>query len=100
VSHNYPNIVLACWGQVSTIVYGFLTVPTPEVYSRPWKGHTGDIVGFIGEKVITAAVKVECLFPSLTHSKIYQIKQKKSLFVGLVVKYICLAKEKGQIQLI
>ncbi|XP_059441155.1 uncharacterized protein LOC132173631 isoform X2 [Corylus avellana] len=63
VSHNYPNIVFACWGQVSTIVYGFLTVPTPEVYARPWKGHTGDTVGFIGEKVITAAVKVldECL---------------------------------------
>jgi hypothetical protein len=61
VSHNYPNIVFACWGQVSTIVYGFLMVPTPEVYARPWKGDTGDTVGFIGEKVITAAVKVECL---------------------------------------
>jgi len=61
VSHNYPNIVFACWRQVSTIVYGFLMVPTPEVYARPWKGHTGDTVGFIGDKVITAAVKVECL---------------------------------------
>ncbi|XP_030951658.1 HEAT repeat-containing protein 6 isoform X2 [Quercus lobata] len=63
VSHNYPNIMFACWERVSTIVYGFFMVATPEVAARPWKGNAGDIVGVIGEKVLTAAVKVldECL---------------------------------------
>ncbi|XP_042948175.1 HEAT repeat-containing protein 6 isoform X2 [Carya illinoinensis] len=63
VSHNYPNTMFAFWERVSTIVYGILMVATPEFPSRPWKGHTGDPVGFIGEKVITAAVKLldECL---------------------------------------
>lgn len=51
--------MFAFWERVSTIVYGILMVATPEFPSRPWKGHTGDPVGFIGEKVITAAVKVE-----------------------------------------
>uniref|UniRef100_A0A2N9IEJ3 Integrase catalytic domain-containing protein n=1 Tax=Fagus sylvatica TaxID=28930 RepID=A0A2N9IEJ3_FAGSY len=63
VSHNYPNIMFACWERVSSIVYGFLMIATPDVPARPWKGNAGDIVGVIGEKVLTAAVKVldECL---------------------------------------
>jgi hypothetical protein len=60
VSHNYPNIMFACWERVSSIVYGFLMIATPDVPARPWKGNAGDIVGVIGEKVLTAAVKVEC----------------------------------------
>lgn len=62
VSHNYPNIMVACWEQVSTIVYGFLRA-TPEVPARQWKGHSGNTVGSIGEKTLTAAIKVldECL---------------------------------------
>ncbi|KAK9275882.1 hypothetical protein L1049_023156 [Liquidambar formosana] len=61
VSHNYPNIMGSCWGQVSNIVYGFLRLATPEVSTRSWKGHDG--IGLFGEKVITAAIKVldECL---------------------------------------
>ncbi|KAL5833246.1 hypothetical protein ACOSQ3_016920 [Xanthoceras sorbifolium] len=63
VSHNYPNIMVACWEQVSTIVFNFLKAATPEVPTKAWKGPVGNTVGFIGEKVITAAVKVldECL---------------------------------------
>ncbi|RVW91692.1 hypothetical protein CK203_013730 [Vitis vinifera] len=56
VSHNYPNIMVACWEQVSTIVYGFLRA-TPEVPARQWKGHSGNTVGSIGEKTLTAAIK-------------------------------------------
>ncbi|KAL5551204.1 hypothetical protein UlMin_001380 [Ulmus minor] len=57
VSHNYPSIMVSCWERVSTVVYGFLRVP------NSCKGHVGYTVGFIGEKVITAAIKVldECL---------------------------------------
>lgn len=69
VSHNYPNTMFAFWEQVSTIVYGILTVATPEVPSRPWKGHVGEPVGFIGEKVTTAAVKVECTCHVSAHPK-------------------------------
>ncbi|XP_075635937.1 uncharacterized protein LOC142608111 [Castanea sativa] len=57
VSHNYPNIMFACWERVSTIVYGFFMVATPEVPARSWTGNAGDIAGVIGEKVLTAAVK-------------------------------------------
>ncbi|XP_059662080.1 uncharacterized protein LOC132308109 isoform X2 [Cornus florida] len=63
VSHNYPSIMDVCWEQVSNIVYGFLRLTSPEVPTRPWKGNVGNTVGSMGEKVITAAVKVldECL---------------------------------------
>lgn len=65
VSHNYPNIMFACWERVSTIVYGFFMVATPEVPARPRKGNAGDIVGVIGEKFLTAAVKVGPLCMSI-----------------------------------
>ncbi|EEF43498.1 conserved hypothetical protein [Ricinus communis] len=61
--HNYPNIAFACWGRVSSIFSNILRVATLETPIRAWKGHMGDNVGFTGEKVITAAIKVldECL---------------------------------------
>ena len=68
MSHNYPNIMVECWEQVSTIVYGFLRA-TPEVPARQWKGHSGNTVGSLGEKTLTAAVKVRnpyALFSLLT----------------------------------
>ncbi|XP_044485404.1 HEAT repeat-containing protein 6 isoform X2 [Mangifera indica] len=62
VSHNYPNIMLAFWKHVSTIVFRIVKASTAEVPTKTWKGNVGS-VGFIGEKVITAAIKVldECL---------------------------------------
>ncbi|KAM2228062.1 hypothetical protein ACFXTI_014799 [Malus domestica] len=63
VSHNYPSIMFSCWEQISTIVYGVLRAATHEAPTGSWKGNTGNFVGFIGEKVITATIKVldECL---------------------------------------
>ncbi|KAA8525061.1 hypothetical protein F0562_007075 [Nyssa sinensis] len=63
VSHHYPNIMLVCWEKVSTIVYGFLRVASPEVPTRPWRDLVGNTVGSMEEKVTTAAIKVldECL---------------------------------------
>ncbi|KAB2609005.1 hypothetical protein D8674_012173 [Pyrus ussuriensis x Pyrus communis] len=58
VSHNYPSIMFSCWEQISTIVYGVLRAATHEVPTGSWKGNTGNFVGFIGEKVITATIKV------------------------------------------
>ncbi|XP_075649880.1 uncharacterized protein LOC142620392 [Castanea sativa] len=50
VSHNYPNIMFACWERVSTIVYGFFMVATPEVPARSWTGNAGDILwGYWGK---------------------------------------------------
>ncbi|XP_057969644.1 uncharacterized protein LOC131158794 isoform X2 [Malania oleifera] len=63
VSHSYPSIMVACWEQVSAVVYGFFRLGSLEVSTRSWKGHDGNPTGSIGEKVITAAIKVldECL---------------------------------------
>ncbi|XP_021667180.2 uncharacterized protein LOC110655247 isoform X3 [Hevea brasiliensis] len=63
VIHNYPNIAFACWEQISIIFSKIVKFATPEVPVRAWKGHMGENVGFNGEKVKTAAVKVldECL---------------------------------------
>lgn len=58
VSHNYPSIMFSCWEQIATTVYGLLRAATPEVPAGQWKGHTGSSVGFIGEKIITAAIRV------------------------------------------
>ncbi|GMH13272.1 hypothetical protein Nepgr_015113 [Nepenthes gracilis] len=61
VCHSYPNIMVACWRHVSTLVYGFLRPDSVEVPSR--KGTAGNGVASLRDKVITAAVKVldECL---------------------------------------
>ncbi|KAF2313562.1 hypothetical protein GH714_011735 [Hevea brasiliensis] len=63
VIHNYPNIAFACWEQISIIFSKIVKFATPEVPVRAWKGYMGENVGFNGEKVKTAAVKVldECL---------------------------------------
>ncbi|KAH9774783.1 DUF4042 domain-containing protein [Citrus sinensis] len=58
VSHNYPNIMSSYWQQVSTIVLKILKAASPEVPAKAWKGHVGNTAGFIGEKVVTAAIKV------------------------------------------
>ncbi|XP_008437482.2 uncharacterized protein LOC103482890 isoform X1 [Cucumis melo] len=63
VSHNYPHIMFAFWEQVSSVVSNFLHEAAPEVSTGQWRVHSRNSVGIIGEKVITAAVKVldECL---------------------------------------
>lgn len=63
VSHNYPNIVTACWEQVSAIVYGFLSAVCLEAPSRQSSEHAGSPTLFINEKVLITAIKVldECL---------------------------------------
>lgn len=58
VSHNYPNLMSACWERVSGIVYKILTAATSEVSPRTWRGQVGNTSGCIGEKVIAAAIKV------------------------------------------
>ncbi|XP_065858384.1 uncharacterized protein [Euphorbia lathyris] len=61
--HNHPSIAVSCWEQVSSIFFKILRAATPEIHARSWKCHAGEGVGFAGEKVITAAIKVldECL---------------------------------------
>ncbi|XP_057430059.1 uncharacterized protein LOC130723121 isoform X2 [Lotus japonicus] len=63
VSHNYPNIVNACWEQVSAIVYGFLRIACSEVPLKQSSEHDGSPTTFISEKVLITAIKVldECL---------------------------------------
>ncbi|XWS38093.1 hypothetical protein CRYUN_Cryun19dG0101100 [Craigia yunnanensis] len=63
VSHNYPDLMLVCWGQISAIVHKFLRECTVEVPTKTWKEQAGNTVVFVGEKIVTAAIKVldECL---------------------------------------
>ncbi|TKY46266.1 HEAT repeat-containing protein 6 [Spatholobus suberectus] len=58
VSHNYPNIVAACWEQVSAVVYGFLSNVCLEAPSRQSSEHVGSPTPFINEKVLITAIKV------------------------------------------
>ena len=60
MSHNYPEIIVACWTQVSSTIHGFFRLASPEVPARSWKGNVGNVLP-IGEKVITAAIKVRYL---------------------------------------
>ena len=62
MSHNYPSIMFSYWERVSTIVYGFLRKEINEVHSRPWKGPVGNTMGVVGERVLTAAIKVWKVF--------------------------------------
>ncbi|GAB2256887.1 hypothetical protein Droror1_Dr00022946 [Drosera rotundifolia] len=61
VGHNYPNIMVGCWKQVSAMVHGFLRPGLMEVASS--RTNVGNGVGSLAEKVLAAAVKVldECL---------------------------------------
>lgn len=64
--HNYPNIVTACWEQVSAIVYHFISTACVEAPSRQSSEHVGSPTTFINEKVTIAAIKVATfLFPEL-----------------------------------
>lgn len=62
VLHSYPNIASACWERVSIIVSKISRAASLEAPMRTWKGHAGDTVGFIGEKIVTAAIKVRYSF--------------------------------------
>ncbi|KAF7828083.1 HEAT repeat-containing protein 6 isoform X1 [Senna tora] len=63
ISHNYPNIVIVCWEHISASVYGILGIVFPEAPSRNSSELGSYPSAFIGEKVLTAAIKVldECL---------------------------------------
>lgn len=58
MSHNYPSIMLSYWERVSAIVYGYLKRDNAEVNARKWKAHTSNTTGVLGEKVLTANIKV------------------------------------------
>ncbi|TYH58157.1 hypothetical protein ES332_D08G135000v1 [Gossypium tomentosum] len=58
ISHNYPNLMLVCWGKVSAIVYKFLREGNAEVATKSWKELAGNTALFVGEKIVTAAIKV------------------------------------------
>ncbi|XP_020236219.1 HEAT repeat-containing protein 6 isoform X2 [Cajanus cajan] len=57
-SHNYPNIVAACWEQISAMVYGFLSTICLETPSRQSSEHVGSPTPVINEKVLVTAIKV------------------------------------------
>ncbi|XVE64543.1 hypothetical protein DITRI_Ditri07aG0108700 [Diplodiscus trichospermus] len=63
VSHNYPDLMLACWGHISVIVHKFLREDNAEIPTKTWKEQAGSSVVFVGEKIVTAVIKVldECL---------------------------------------
>ncbi|KAI3888557.1 hypothetical protein MKX03_001320 [Papaver bracteatum] len=68
VSHNYPNIMVACWLQVSAITFELLNVATPDVpipegLTTLLRGDVGIPTGPLTERCTMAAVKVldECL---------------------------------------
>ncbi|XVE58219.1 hypothetical protein DITRI_Ditri04bG0152400 [Diplodiscus trichospermus] len=63
VSHNYPELMLVSWGQISAIVHKFLREAGTGVPTKTWKEQAENIVLFAGEKMVTAAIKVldECL---------------------------------------
>ncbi|XP_076881431.1 uncharacterized protein LOC143529544 [Bidens hawaiensis] len=56
VAHNYPNIMVLCWKQFSSIICDFLDPPGPSRAGPVNSGTTG-------EKVLTSAIKLldECL---------------------------------------
>ncbi|KAM0015636.1 putative armadillo-like helical protein [Helianthus debilis subsp. tardiflorus] len=60
VAHNYPNIMVLCWKQFSSIICDFLDPPGSSRAGTVNSRHT---VGTIGEKVLTNAIKLldECL---------------------------------------
>ncbi|CAN1779468.1 HEAT repeat-containing protein 6 [Linum perenne] len=63
VMHNYPSTAPKCWEHVASLVSNILKASTMEVSSTICQGSCEYNIGFVGEKVITAAIKVtdECL---------------------------------------
>lgn len=59
ISHNYPDLMLVCWGQISAIVYKFLRDGNAEVATKSWKEQAGNTALFVGEKIVTASIKVK-----------------------------------------
>ncbi|KAJ4913193.1 ARM repeat superfamily protein [Raphanus sativus] len=55
---NYPTIVSACWERVSILVYKLLQSAVVEDPATTWKGSVKEPVGYIGDKILTAAIKV------------------------------------------
>ncbi|CAN0840735.1 HEAT repeat-containing protein 6 [Linum grandiflorum] len=63
VMHNYPSTAPECWEHVTSLVSNILKASTVETSSTICQGSGEYSIGFVGEKVITAAIKVtdECL---------------------------------------
>uniref|UniRef100_A0A1J3DAH3 HEAT repeat-containing protein 6 n=1 Tax=Noccaea caerulescens TaxID=107243 RepID=A0A1J3DAH3_NOCCA len=55
---NYPTIVSAYWERVSVLVYKLLQSAVVEDSPATWKASVREPVGYIGDKVLTAAIKV------------------------------------------
>lgn len=55
---NYPTIVSACWERVSILVYNLLQSAVVEDPATTWKASVKEPVGYIGDKILTAAIKV------------------------------------------
>ncbi|CAH8317896.1 unnamed protein product [Eruca vesicaria subsp. sativa] len=55
---NYPTIVSACWERVSVLVYKLLQSAVVEDPATKWKASVKEPVGYIGDKILTAAIKV------------------------------------------
>ncbi|XP_055822666.1 uncharacterized protein LOC129891362 isoform X2 [Solanum dulcamara] len=60
VAHNYPSVMVLCWEKISLLVHGVLTSSSE---TRSWRDNVGNSNEPIGDKVITASIKVldECL---------------------------------------
>ncbi|XP_010436900.1 PREDICTED: HEAT repeat-containing protein 6 isoform X2 [Camelina sativa] len=58
VALSYPNLVPAYWERVSVLVYKLLMSAVDEVSPTTWKASVRESVGYIGDKVLTAAIKV------------------------------------------
>ncbi|KAI7744521.1 hypothetical protein M8C21_023787 [Ambrosia artemisiifolia] len=60
VAHNYPNVMVLCWKQFSSIICDFVDPPGS---SRTGTVNSRLTIGTIGEKVLTSAIKLldECL---------------------------------------
>ncbi|KAJ0251434.1 hypothetical protein HA466_0123860 [Hirschfeldia incana] len=55
---NYPTIVSSCWERVSVLVYKLLQFAVVEDPATTWKASVKEPVGYIGEKILAAAIKV------------------------------------------
>ncbi|XP_024004640.1 uncharacterized protein LOC18029060 isoform X2 [Eutrema salsugineum] len=55
---NYPTVVSAYWERISVLVYKLLQCAVVEYPATTWKASVREPVGYIGDKVLTAAIKV------------------------------------------